>query len=56
MRGYVIGGVGTVICGSIAIYGFVGGTIPSVIVAAVFTGVTTVSAIATIVDYQNTHK
>ena len=54
MKGYVIGGVGTIICGGLAIYGFAGGTIPSVVVAAVFTGAATVSAIATIVDYNNT--
>lgn len=56
MKGYVIGGVGTVICGGLAYYGFTGGTIPSVVVAAVFTAATTISAIATIVDYNNTHK
>ena len=54
MRGYVIGGIGTVVCGSIAVYGFTGGVVPSVAVSAVFTALTTVSAIATIVDYNNT--
>jgi hypothetical protein len=54
MRGYVIGGIGTVVFGFIAVYGFTGGVIPSVAVSATFTALTTISAIATIVDYNNT--
>ena len=53
MRGYVIGGVVTVICGGVAYYGFIGGTIPSVVIAAAFTAATTIAAIATVVDYNN---
>jgi len=54
LRGYVIGGIGTVVFGCIAVYGFTGGVIPSVAVSATFTALTTISAIATIVDYNNT--
>ena len=53
MRGYVIGGAITIACGSVAAYGFMGGGIPPMVVAAVFTALTTISVIATIVDYNN---